>query len=54
VDATLLVVRSGITDREALKLTLERLARTEGPVAGIVLNGVDLPSQYMSYSYQHA
>lgn len=54
VDATLLVVRSGVTDREALKLTLERLSRSEGPVAGVVLNGVDLPSQYASYSYQNA
>jgi polysaccharide biosynthesis transport protein len=54
VDATLLVVRSGMTDREALRLTLERLERTHGPVAGVVLNGVELPSQYSSYSYQHA
>jgi tyrosine-protein kinase Etk/Wzc len=53
VDATLLVVRSGVTDREALRLTLERLERTEGPVAGVVLNGVDLPAQYASYSYRH-
>jgi polysaccharide biosynthesis transport protein len=53
VDATLLVVRSGVTDREALRLTLERLERTEGPVAGVVLNGVELPPQYASYSYQH-
>ncbi len=52
VDATLLVVRSGVTDKEALRLTLERLERTHGPVAGVVLNGVDLPSQYASYSYQ--
>jgi capsular exopolysaccharide synthesis family protein len=54
VDATLLVVRSGVTDREALRLTLERLERTRGPVAGVVLNGVELPSQYSSYSYQNA
>jgi capsular exopolysaccharide synthesis family protein len=53
VDATLLVVRSGVTDRDALRLTLERLERTEGLVAGVVLNGVDLPPQYASYSYQH-
>jgi capsular exopolysaccharide synthesis family protein len=53
VDATLLVVRSGVTDREALRLTLERLERTESLVAGVVLNGVDLPPQYASYSYQH-
>jgi capsular exopolysaccharide family len=53
VDATLLVVRSGVTDRVALRLTLERLERTAGPVAGVVLNGVELPPQYASYSYQH-
>jgi capsular exopolysaccharide synthesis family protein len=52
VDATLLVVRSGVTDRDALRLTLERLERTAGPVAGVVLNGVELPPQYASYSYQ--
>jgi polysaccharide biosynthesis transport protein len=54
VDAILLVVRSGVTDREALRLTLERLERSHGPVAGVVLNGVELPSQYSSYSYQNA
>lgn len=49
--AVLLVVRGGVTDREALRLTLERLERADGPVAGIVLNDVRLPARYSSYSY---
>jgi len=52
VDAVVLVVRGGQTDREALEMTLERLDRASGPVVGILLNDVDLPEQYLShYNY---
>jgi polysaccharide biosynthesis transport protein len=54
VDAVMLVVRVGVTEREAFELTLERLERADGPVIGIVLNGVGLPSQYASYTYTQA
>ncbi len=50
VDAVLVVVRGGATDRLALDLTLRRLARAGGRVEGIVLNDVELPSYYVSYS----
>jgi succinoglycan biosynthesis transport protein ExoP len=54
VDAVMLVVRVGVTEREAFELTLERLERANGPVIGIVLNGVGLPTQYASYTYTQA
>lgn len=54
VDAVMLVVRVGVTEREAFELTLERLERANGPVIGIVLNGVALPAQYASYTYTQA
>ncbi|HUP00142.1 MAG TPA: polysaccharide biosynthesis tyrosine autokinase [Gemmatimonadota bacterium] len=50
VDAVIVVVRQGVTDRAALELTLERLARANSRVIGIVLNDVDLPEYYTSYS----
>jgi succinoglycan biosynthesis transport protein ExoP len=51
VDAVMLVVRVGVTEREAFELTLERLERAKGPVIGVVLNGVVLPAQYARYTY---
>jgi Mrp family chromosome partitioning ATPase len=49
VDAVLVVVREGVTDGDSLELTLERLERAGGTVAGIVLNDVRLPKQYAAY-----
>jgi capsular exopolysaccharide synthesis family protein len=49
VDAVVLVVRGGVTDRDSLELTLERLDRASGPVVGILLNDVELPEQYLSH-----
>jgi capsular exopolysaccharide synthesis family protein len=50
VDAVMVVVRGGSTDRGALDQTLDRLRRTQGRVMGIVLNDVELPEHYTSYS----
>ena len=52
VDGVVLVVRGGVTDRQALEMTLERLARGNGRVLGVVLNDVRLPEGYMS-SYRY-
>lgn len=52
VDAVVVVVRGGVTDRSALELTLERLSRANAHVVGIVLNDVDLPEHYVRYSQE--
>jgi tyrosine-protein kinase Etk/Wzc len=49
-DAVLVVVRGGVTDRDALDLTLKRLRLLHTNVLGIVLNDVQLPEYYTSYS----
>jgi len=54
VDAVVVVVRGGVTDREALELTLERLDRARARVLGVVLNDVELPTFYTSYSQMYA
>lgn len=52
VDGVVLVVRGGVTDRAALEVMLERLARGNGRVLGVVLNDVRLPGGYASrYQY---
>jgi capsular exopolysaccharide synthesis family protein len=51
VDGVVLVVREGLTDQQALELTLDRLARIGKPIAGIVLNDTELPSSYRTYSH---
>jgi Mrp family chromosome partitioning ATPase len=43
-----------VTDGDSLELTLERLERAGGNVAGIVLNDVRLPKQYAAYGYTYA
>jgi tyrosine-protein kinase Etk/Wzc len=53
VDGLVLVVRGGVTERDALALTLQRLERTGGHTLGIVLNDVRLPTRYASYSYRN-
>jgi Mrp family chromosome partitioning ATPase len=50
VDAVLIVVRRGLTDRDALDLTIERLHRTGVPIVSVILNDVVLPRRYASYS----
>lgn len=48
VDGVVLVVRGGVTDREALELTLNRLARVNGRVLGVVFNDVRVPEAYVN------
>lgn len=50
VDGIVLVVRGGVTDREALELTLRRLARVNGCVLGVVFNDARLPEAYIGRS----
>jgi capsular exopolysaccharide synthesis family protein len=50
VDAVLVVLRGGVTDRQGLELTLSRLHRVNGKVAGVVLNDVAVPQAYATYS----
>ncbi len=54
-DAVLVVVREGVTEGDALELTLERLERAGGNVVGLVFNDVHLPRQfaYGRYTYGH-
>ena len=40
VEGVLVVVRSGVTERETLEYTLQRIRRVNGNVLGVVLNGV--------------
>jgi tyrosine-protein kinase Etk/Wzc len=52
VDAVVVVVREGRTEREALEVTLARLERAGGNVVGVVLNDVSVPREYaVSYGY---
>jgi capsular exopolysaccharide synthesis family protein len=51
VDGVIVIVRGGLTDRSALDLTLDRLKRANANVMGMVLNDVDLPESYTSYSH---
>lgn len=51
VDEVLVVVRGGVTDRESLALTVQRLGRSGVKVAGVVLNDVPIPRDYGKYSY---
>jgi tyrosine-protein kinase Etk/Wzc len=53
VDAVVVVVRGGVTDRSALDLTLKRLTRANARVVGLVLNDVDLPEYYTTYSHDY-
>lgn len=54
VDAVVVVVRSGVTDRVALDRTLERLNRAGATIAGVVLNDAAVPRSYSSYTYAKA
>ena len=48
-DATILVVRSGMTTRQALRTSTELIERVRGKVTGVVLNDVDLSDYAQSY-----
>jgi succinoglycan biosynthesis transport protein ExoP len=54
-DEVVIVGRYGVTTRRALQRTVELLREVNAPVAGIVLNGVDLSSpdyNYYTYGYR--
>jgi capsular exopolysaccharide synthesis family protein len=51
VDGVVVVVRSGLTDRTGLALTLERLGRVNNNTVGIVFNVALLPTSYTRYSH---
>jgi polysaccharide biosynthesis transport protein len=58
-DGVVLVARSSSTTKKGLLWGMEILEEIHAPVLGIVLNGVDLQSEYYSYGtpkyyYQHA
>ena len=58
-DGVVLVAKSSSTTKKGLTWGMEILEEIHAPVLGIVLNGVDLQSEYYSYgtpkySYQHA
>jgi succinoglycan biosynthesis transport protein ExoP len=58
-DGVVLVARSSTTTKKGLMWGMEILEEIHAPVLGIVLNGVDLQSEYYSYGtpkyhYQHA
>ena len=48
-DATILVVRSGTTTRQALQTSTELIERVRGKATGVVLNDVDLADYAQSY-----
>jgi capsular exopolysaccharide synthesis family protein len=55
VDEVVLVGRYGVTTRRAMQRTAELLCEVNAPVAGVVLNGVDLSSpdyNYYTYGYR--
>lgn len=54
-DGVILVGRSGVTTREAMKRSLELLEQVQSaPVLDVVLNGVDFSSSDYPYDYSHA
>jgi receptor protein-tyrosine kinase len=53
-DATLLVVRAGVTSRDALHQARGRLRSVNAPVIGGILNDVNLRNpHYANYYYQY-
>ena len=52
-DASVLVVRSGKTSRNAVKTSLELVERVGGKLSGVLLNGVNLDDYAQSYYYSY-
>ena len=48
-DGVIVVARKGVTDREALSQTLERLRRSGANVVGMVLNGTEPSRRHAAY-----
>lgn len=53
VDATLLVVRAGKTDRSVARQKLEMYENVPAKVIGVVLNGTTVDLAHQGYSYYH-
>jgi len=53
VDATLLVVRAGVTTRRQLTRAVEVLEQVAAPLVGTVLNGVSADDGYYGYAYNY-
>jgi capsular exopolysaccharide synthesis family protein len=51
VEGVLVVVRSGVTEKETLDYTLQRIRRVNANVLGVVLNGVRARESYGSRDY---
>jgi capsular exopolysaccharide synthesis family protein len=53
VDGVILVIRSGITQREAAVRAIEQLRRVEAPLLGVLLNDLKVNDMYGSYYYYY-
>ncbi len=53
VDAVLLLIRSGVTVREAALRANEQLKRVGAPLIGVILNGLQVADVYGSYFYHY-
>ena len=53
VDGVLLVIRSSVTEREAVVRAYEQLTRVAAPMMGAVLNGIKVDDVYGSYYYYY-
>jgi succinoglycan biosynthesis transport protein ExoP len=51
VNGVLLVVRGGATPRDLVKMAKKKLSASNGVIAGVVLNGIDLTDPYYYYRY---
>ncbi|MBN1996281.1 polysaccharide biosynthesis tyrosine autokinase [candidate division KSB1 bacterium] len=53
VDGVILVIRSGVTQREAVVRAIDQLRRVEAPLLGILLNDLKVGDMYGSYYYYY-
>lgn len=53
VDGVILVVRSGVAQREAVIRATEQLGRVNAPLLGVLLNGIQTSDVYGSYYYYY-
>lgn len=53
VDGVMLVVRSGVTEKEAVMRTHDQLTKVNAPIMGVVLNSIKVADVYGSYYYYY-
>ena len=53
VDGVLLVIRSGVTEKEAIRRAYDQLHKVNAPVMGAVLNSIKAADVYGSYYYYY-